>query len=382
MRTFRIFVCAKRQKIGSIFQNTQEAKRIFEDAKRDFGFGLAKLNPPIPVLLMSNHYSYREAEAFLFPEMLNTETWAGVARRLPNGRGFRVVATAKVKDILNLPDELADLHQAAREGDIMRVLDKISRHSYYGKEGPKRNRSILFGDFAGDAINRLPKDVRQVAGRMVMLSEDFFGARRKPRDVNVDLDKFAKQADGSWVGNSWVGKIPAFPTAEQYAMAKAGINPHHPMLDLMFMYPETIDPLKIIPETIYSEMKHKLTAELGVSPEAIKLVEDDGYKSPVSKFLKQWSDEARKSLKHTRWPTVAEMVQNLIELTGKPEAEIQEAFIKLAGKPFDEIKDFPIKWELKLEDESPAAVHDYSIEFSRVDGVNNEKEMPPNGNAS
>ena len=91
-RRFRIFIVRRRLAEGCVFQNTKEAKAMFEDIKREPFFGLRNAVPDKPVLLMNTYSSYRMAEALVLPELFSPAVCIGIARRLPNGRGYRVVA--------------------------------------------------------------------------------------------------------------------------------------------------------------------------------------------------------------------------------------------------------------------------------------------------
>jgi hypothetical protein len=91
MRRYRLFVCKDIVEPGTIIQNTPEAKQIFEDMKRRPMYGLMKVRPKVPMFLANTWPSRRSALALMDPSHFAKGVCVGVARRLPNGTGYRCI---------------------------------------------------------------------------------------------------------------------------------------------------------------------------------------------------------------------------------------------------------------------------------------------------
>lgn len=132
-RRYRMFICKRRYREGQIIQNTPAAKREFEDIKRDVFFGLKNATPEMPVFLMNTYPTYRMAESLILPELFHPLAHVGIARRLSNGRGYRVVAC-----VINhrlLPSRTGHVYpfgEMRNLQDVLATMEKIQRNAVSG----------------------------------------------------------------------------------------------------------------------------------------------------------------------------------------------------------------------------------------------------------
>jgi hypothetical protein len=256
MRHYRIFVCTHRLRIGEVFQNTALARGFYKVAMAVVPFSIQALIPPVPVLLSGVRFkSFSAAENAIIPELLSDKVYIGIARRLPNGRGWRVVARAFNNDYLqNQRVRLAWADHMTRDRETMQKIMINSRSGIGGNTlsvddinalltARKTHKAVVFPN-AIDVLSRVAKN----------------GLDRNGQDFSIAVKDWVEKLQA--ISGSYptvnidsmlmAAKASEFPTDEQWEMARKGINPHHPMTDIMFMYPETlsISTLRVKPEEL------------------------------------------------------------------------------------------------------------------------------------